>query len=81
MKRSILTFLAAGALALAALMTTVGISSAETLQTEASYPTRDACENAGPGVRASTPPFTWKNFACVPDPQNRGNWRLVLSTD
>ncbi|OBK20580.1 hypothetical protein A5634_12710 [Mycobacterium asiaticum] len=80
MMRSIVKSVFAGVLAFAALMTTgVGISSAGTLQTEGTYPTRDACQNAGPGVKATTPPFDWNNFWCVPDPQNPGNWRLVLS--
>jgi hypothetical protein len=79
MKRTIFTFVAAGVLAFAGLMTGVGISNADTLQTEGSYPTREACQNAGPGVKATTPPFTWKDFWCVPDPKAIGNWRLVLS--
>ena len=80
MKRSIFKFVAAGVLAFAGLMTTgVGISNAETIQTEGNYPTREACQNAGPGVKATTPPFNWNNFWCVPDPRAVGNWRLVLS--
>ena len=50
MKRTV----AAGLLAFAGLMTTgVGVSNADTIQTEGNYPTREACQNAGPGVRAT----------------------------
>ncbi len=64
MKRSIYPF---GALAFAGLMTTgVGISTADTIQTEGNYPTRQACQDAGPGVKASTP-GNGNNFWCVPD--------------
>jgi len=60
-------------------MTTgVGISSADTIQTEGNYPTREACQNAGPGVKATTP-GNWNSFWCVPDRLAAGNWRLVLS--
>lgn len=70
---------AAGVLAGAALMTVgVGIGNADTIQTEGSYPTREACQDAGPGVKASTP-GGWNNFWCVPDRTAAGNWRLVLS--
>jgi hypothetical protein len=80
MKRSICRIFVAILLAFAGLTTTgVGIGNAETLQTEGSYPTRDACQNAGPGIKATTPPFNWNNFWCVPDPRTIGNWRLVLS--
>jgi hypothetical protein len=80
MTRSIFKIAAAGLLAFGGLMTTgVGISNAETLQTEGNYPNREACQNAGPGVKATTPPFNWNNFWCVPDPHAIGNWRLVLS--
>jgi hypothetical protein len=80
MKRSIFKFVAASALAAAGLVTTgVGISNADTLQTEGSYPTREACQNAGPGVKATTPPFNWNNWWCAPDPRAVGNWRLILS--
>jgi len=52
MKRSV----AAGVLAFAGLMTTgVGVSNADTIQTEGNYPTRQACQDAGPGVKATTP--------------------------
>ncbi|BBZ45511.1 hypothetical protein [Mycobacterium parmense] len=79
MKRSINALLAAGVLAAAGLMTTgVGTSSADTIQTENSYPTREACQDAGPGVKASTP-GNWNNFWCVPDRNVAGSWRLVLS--
>jgi hypothetical protein len=72
-------FVAAAALALALLMTTgVGISNADTIQTEGSYPTHEACQNAGPGVKATTP-GGWNNFWCVPDRTAAGQWRLVLS--
>jgi hypothetical protein len=78
-KRSITTIGAAGVLACAGLMTTgLGISHADTIQTEGSYPTREACQDAGPGVKASTP-GNWNNFWCVPDRAIAGNWRLVLS--
>ena len=81
MKRSVYALFAAGVLALAGLMTTgVGISNADTLQTEGTYPTHEACQNADPGVRATTP-GVWNNFWCVPDPRNIGNWRLVLSNN
>ena len=56
----------------------VGISSADTFQTEGNYPSREACQNAGPGVKATTP-GNWNNFWCVPDRLAAGNWRLVLS--
>ncbi|MBW0012438.1 hypothetical protein [Mycobacterium sp.] len=70
---------AASVLAFAGLMTTgVGISRADTIQTEGNYPTHEACQNAGPGVKATTP-GNWNNFWCVPDARNGGNWRLVLS--
>ena len=53
MKRSIHPFF--GALAFVGLMTTgVGISTADTIQTEGNYPTRQACQDAGAGVKAST---------------------------
>ncbi len=72
-------FVAAGALAVAALMTFgAGTSWADTIQTEGSYPTREACQDAGPGVKASTP-GNWNNFWCVPDRTAAGQWRLVLS--
>ena len=72
-------FVAPAALALALLMTTgVGISNADTVQTEGSYPTHEACQNAGPGVKATTP-GGWNNFWCVPDRTAAGQWRLVLS--
>ncbi|CDO87399.1 hypothetical protein AWC29_18535 [Mycobacterium triplex] len=70
---------AAGVLACAGLMTTgLGIGNADTIQTEGSYPTREACQDAGPGVKATTP-GGWNNFWCVPDRNAQGNWRLVLS--
>ncbi|MCV7031027.1 hypothetical protein AWC25_07310 [Mycobacterium sherrisii] len=70
---------AAGVLAGAGLMAVgLGISNADTIQTEGSYPTREACQDAGPGVKASTP-GGWNNFWCVPDRTAQGNWRLVLS--
>jgi hypothetical protein len=79
MKRSIKPLLAAAALAVAGFMTTgVGISKADTIQTEGNYPTREACQNAGPGVKATTP-GNWNNFWCVPDRNAAGNWKLVLS--
>ncbi len=72
-------FAAAGLLALAGLLTIgVGVSSADTIQTEGNYPTREACQNAGPGVKATTP-GSWNNFWCVPDRAAAGNWKLVLS--
>jgi hypothetical protein len=79
MKRSIGHLLGAGVLAFAGVLTIgVGVSNADTIQTEGNYPTREACQNAGPGVRATTP-GTWNNFWCVPDREAAGNWRLVLS--
>jgi hypothetical protein len=78
-KRSIKTIVVAGILAFAGLMTTgVGIANADTIQTEGSYPSHEACQNAGPGVKATTP-GNWNNFWCVPDRPAAGNWRLVLS--
>lgn len=72
-------FVAASALALAGLMTIgVGVSNADTIQTEGAYPTREACQDAGPGVKASTP-GNWNNFWCVRDRTAAGQWRLVLS--
>ena len=66
MKRSIGSFLGAGVLAFAGLLTIgVGVSSAETIQTEGSYPTREACQDAGPGVKATTP-GNWNNFGAFP---------------
>ncbi len=79
MKRSIYRIFVAILLAFAGLTIGVGIGNAETLQTEGTYTTREACQNAGPAVKASTPPFNWNNFWCVPDPRTVGNWRLVLS--
>jgi hypothetical protein len=77
--KSITTMVAAGVLAFAGLMTTgVGIANADTIQTEGNYPTREACQNAGPAVKATTP-GNWNNFWCVPDRLAAGNWRLVLS--
>ncbi|OBA80266.1 hypothetical protein A9W99_19585 [Mycobacterium sp. 1164966.3] len=82
MKRPIFNFVSAGVLAFAASMTIgVGVSNADTLQTEGSYPTHQACQDAGPGVKATTPPFNWNNFWCVPDPRAAGHWRLVLSNN
>jgi hypothetical protein len=84
MKRSIkkargATIVAAGVLAFAGLMTTgVGIANADTIQTEGNYPSHEACQNAGPGVKATTP-GNWNSFWCVPDRAAAGNWRLVLS--
>jgi hypothetical protein len=70
---------AAGVLAFAGLMTTgVGIADADTIQTEGNYPSHEACQNAGPGVKATTP-GNWNSFWCVPDRAAAGNWRLVLS--
>lgn len=72
-------FAAAGLLALAGLLTIgVGVSGADTIQTEGNYPTREACQNAGPGVKSTTP-GSWNNFWCVPDRNVNGNWKLVLS--
>lgn len=72
-------FAAAGLLAVAGLLTIgVGASGADTIQTEGNYPTREACQNAGPGVKASTP-GNWNNFWRVPDRAAAGNWKLVLS--
>ncbi|OBJ06706.1 hypothetical protein A5653_19660 [Mycobacterium colombiense] len=72
-------FAAASLLAMAGLLTIgVGVSGAETIQTEGNYPTREACQNAGPGVKATTP-GGWNNFWCVPDRNVNGNWKLVLS--
>ncbi len=68
---------AVGVLAFGGLMT-AGVSHADTIQTEGSYPTREACQDAGPGVKASTP-GNWNNFWCVPDHTAAGMWRLVLS--
>ncbi|ASW97014.1 hypothetical protein [Mycobacterium intracellulare] len=56
----------------------VGVRDADTIQTEGNYPTREACQNAGPGVKA-TAPGSWNNFWCVPDRNVNGNWKLVLS--
>ncbi len=81
MKRSInlKTIAAAGVLAAAGFMSTgVGVSHADTIQTEGSYPSHEACQDAGPGVKAATP-GGWINFWCVPDPKAAGTWRLVLS--
>ena len=50
----------------------MGVGSADTIQTEGSYP------DAGPGVKATTP-GNWNNFWRVPDCNVAGNWRLVLS--
>ncbi len=70
---------AAGMLAMAGLLTIgVGVSGADTIQTEGNYATRQACQNAGPGVKATTP-GSWNNFWCVPDRNVNGNWKLVLS--
>ena len=70
---------AAAVLAFAGLLTVgVGVSHADTIQTEGSYPTREACQDAGPGVKATTP-GNWNNFWCVRDRVAAGSWRLVLS--
>ncbi|GAB3003395.1 hypothetical protein MBOU_10230 [Mycobacterium bourgelatii] len=81
MKRLTFTVAAAGVLASAGLMTGVAVSHADTFQTEGSYPSRQACLDAGPAVQAATPPFNWNNFWCIPDHQTFGNWRLVLSNN
>ena len=71
--------LAAGIVAFAGLMTAgLGISNADTIQTEGNYQTRQACQDAGPGVKATTP-GNWNNFWWVPDRAAAGNWKLVLS--
>ncbi|OMC39724.1 hypothetical protein [Mycobacterium sp. IS-1264] len=73
------TIAAAGALAVVGLLTAgVGTANADTIQTEGNYPTRAACQDAGPGVKATTP-GNWNNFWCVPDRVAPGSWRLVLS--
>lgn len=73
------TLVAAGVLAFSGLVTLgVGVGNADTIQTEGNYPTREACQNAGPGVKATTP-GSWNNFWCVPDRNVNGNWKLVLS--
>lgn len=73
------TIVAAAVMAFAGLMTTgMGIAHADTVQTEGSYPTREACHDAGQGVKASTP-GNWNNFWCVPDRVAAGSRRLVLS--
>ncbi len=73
------TIVAAGVLACAGLMIAgVGIGNADTIQTEGNYPSREACRDAGPGVKATTP-GNWNNFWCVPDRNVAGNWKLVLS--
>lgn len=56
----------------------VGVSDADTIQTEGNYPTREACQNAGAGVKA-TAPGSWNNFWCVADRNVNGNWKSVLS--
>ncbi|MGO9508120.1 MAG: hypothetical protein ACLPXZ_12510 [Mycobacterium sp.] len=74
------TILATGFIAFTGLLTTgVGTGRADTIQTEGSYPTREACQDAGQGVKATTPPFNWNNFWCVPDRDAVGNWRSILS--
>ncbi len=76
-KRSIRVAVASG-LTFAGLMTAgVGVSNAATLQTEANYPNRAACIDAGPGVKATTA-GDWNSFVCVPDRVANGSWRLVL---
>jgi hypothetical protein len=80
-KRSInpATVVAAGILACGGLFTAGAVvGHADTIQTEASYPSREACQDAGPGVKATTP-GNWNNFWCVPDRLTVGNWRLILS--
>jgi hypothetical protein len=48
-------------------MTTgVAIADADTIQTEGSYPSREACQDAGPGAK-------------TPDRAAAGSWRLVMS--
>lgn len=72
-------FAAATLLALTGLLTVgAGVSGADTIQTEGNYPTREACQNAGPGVKATTP-GSWNNFWCIPDRNVNGNWKLILS--
>jgi hypothetical protein len=73
------TIATVGAVAFGALIATgVGIANADTVQTEGSYPSRAACQDAGPGVQATTP-GNWDDFWCVPDREAAGNWRLVLA--
>lgn len=75
------TILATGLIAFTGLLTAgVGTSRADTIQTEGSYPTREACQDAGPGAKATTPE-NWSNFWCVPDRLNAGSWRLILSNN
>ncbi len=66
-------------LAFGGLMTVgVGISNATAIQTEGTYPTREACHAAGPGVKATTP-GNWNTFWCVPAHTAANTWRLVLA--
>jgi hypothetical protein len=61
------TTVAAGLQAFGGLMTTgVAIADADTIQTEGSYPSREACQDAGPGAN-------------TPDRAAAGSWRLVMS--
>jgi hypothetical protein len=75
---SVAVIVAAGVLAFGGLMTTgLATSNADTIQTEGTYPSNEACRDAGPGVKATTP-GNWNNFVCVPDRTAAGQWRLVL---
>jgi hypothetical protein len=52
----------AGGAGLAVLMTAgIGAARADTVQTERSYPDRPACQDAGPGARATTQAI-WSDF-------------------
>jgi hypothetical protein len=72
--------IAAGVLAFAGLMTTgMGISSADPEQVGGDYPSEGECQDAGPGLMATTP-GNWTKFWCIPDPTGRTGtvWRVIL---
>jgi len=78
MKRSIGRSFAIGMLAVAGMLTIgAGIGNADTTETDGSYPTGEACRDAGADVMAATP-GNWNTFWCIPEGTAANNWRLVL---
>lgn len=73
-------FIAAGVLAFSLAMTTgVGISNADRILVEGSYPTQTACLNDGPSHGPKVEPahtWNWILFTC--EQHNDGLWYLYL---
>lgn len=78
MKRAISRSFAVAVLTVAGLSTTgVGNADADTTETDGSYPTGEACRDAGADVMAATP-GNWNTYWCIPEGTAANNWRLVL---